>query len=117
MDRRVNKDGKGKYALIKLREIPTCPNTPEELAQAILDNPQCVDFGEKGTDSEFFVVRLKDKYAVPALQAYARAAQNDDSEWALQVISLARDASNHPNKKQPDQRPLRCVYERHNKRY
>ena len=67
LDRNTNPTGKGKYAIIKMREIPGDPRTPEDLAEAIKVNPQCVDFGEEGTDSEFFVIRLKDLYAEHAL--------------------------------------------------
>jgi len=76
LDRNLNKDGKGKYALIKLRAIPGNPSTPEELAAAILAHPECVDWGERHSDSEFFVLRLKDKYAAPALLAYSNGAQS-----------------------------------------
>lgn len=102
LDRNVNQNGKGKYALIKLREIPGKPQTPEELAAAILENPQCVDWGARQSDSEFFLLRLKDKYAERALAAYANAALEDDKEWAMQVRALAARAGCHPGKKVPD---------------
>lgn len=102
LDRNINKSGKGKYALIKLRDIPTDPRTPQELAQAILDNPECVDFGVKGSESEFFVTKLKDKYAAPSLHAYAKAAANDDTEWSNEVTDMAIRAENHPNQNEPN---------------
>ncbi len=41
LDRNEGATGKGKYALIKLREIPGNPRTPEDMAAAILDHPEC----------------------------------------------------------------------------
>lgn len=102
LDRNECTTGKGKYALIKLREIPGDPRTPEELAEAIITNPECVDWGLKGSDSEFFLLRLKDKYAPHALHAYASAAAEDDEEWGMQVAQMAARAEHHPGKKRPD---------------
>lgn len=102
MDRNTNTGGKGKYALILLRSLPGDPRTPEELAAAILANPEAVDFGIRGSDSEFFVIRLKDKYAPKALEAYADAAEEDDQDWSLQVRGMAGRAARHPGRKRPD---------------
>lgn len=102
LDRTDNKDGKGKYALIKMREIPGNPRTAEELAAAILENPQCVDWGARESDSEFFLLRLKDLNAAPALFAYAESAADTDPEWSTQVYGLAKRAERHTGKKQPD---------------
>lgn len=60
-----------------------------------------VDFGDT-EDSDFFVIRLKDKYAAPALVAYADAARNDDPEYASEIDALANAACNHPNRQKPD---------------
>lgn len=106
LDREENGNGKGKYALIKLREITLDPGplgtTFSRLVDAIRDNPDYVDFGLDGSDSEFFVIRLKDKYAVAALEAYAKAAMKDDPAWGMSVQSLAEKAKAHPGKKMPD---------------
>ena len=102
LDRSINQTGKGKYALIKLREITGDPRTPEELAAAILAHPECVDWGARHSGSEFFLLRLKDKYAHPALMAYATAAAEDDEEWANQVLALAYKAKHNPGTKVPD---------------
>ncbi len=83
LDRNINPDGRGKYALIKLREL-------------------YIDHGDT-PDTEFFVIRLKDKYAEAALRAYADAAIIDgESEWGLEVGALAAKAAAHPNKRKPD---------------
>lgn len=102
LDRNESTTGKGKYALIKLREIPGDPRTPKDLAAAILAHPKSVDWGVKGSDSEFFLLRLKDKYAPDALNAYSSAAAEDDEEWGMQVAQMAARAEHHPGKKRPD---------------
>lgn len=102
LDRNDNPSGKGKYALIKLREIEGDPRTAEELAAAILKNPQCVDWGIRHSDSEFFVLRLKDENAPAALHAYALKAFEKDEEWGRQVLMMACRSERHPGKKAPD---------------
>lgn len=102
LDRDINKSGKGKYALIKLRAIPGDPRTPQELAAAILANPECVDFGEEGSDSEFFVMRLKDRSAPSGLKGYASDARHYDMDYALAIESMAQRAERHPGRKKPD---------------
>lgn len=103
LDCYVNPTGKGKYALIKLREIPGDPSTSEELAAAILANPKCVDFGEAFTADEFFLLRLKDIYAMATLSAYAKACHPFDPEFAAEVRALsARAGLNSKFCKQPD---------------
>lgn len=95
LDRNINPTGKGKYALINLRRIPGDPRTPEALAAAILANPKCVEFGEAYGPSEFWLTKLKDQYAEPALRAYVRAAMEDDPEYASQVEELANRAGHY----------------------
>jgi len=108
LDRNVNDDKKGKYALILMRKLDL---SLEEYGRDYdrmfgfrsMEFPsEAIDFGEAGGDSEFFVVRLKDKYAAPALRAYAEAAESDDPEWATEVHELANRAALFPNKKRPD---------------
>lgn len=102
LDRNINKDGRGKYALINLRETSM---TLGELNQVFIDHVQngamAIDFGV-AADTEFFVIRLKDKYAAAALGAYAMAAFEDDPEYALEVMNLAKTAAEHPRKRMPD---------------
>lgn len=103
LDRNLNENGKGKYALINLRKIAGNPQTPQELAAEILANPQCVEFGLVGSQDEFWVIKLKDKYAYASLHAYASAAAQDDPEYADQVSDLAnRAGKNSPFCKTPD---------------
>jgi len=99
LDRNITKPRRGKYALIKLRQSRLTPELccgPSE----IMVETEAIDFGCDGED--FFVIRLKDKYAPDALRAYARAASADDIEYAKEIDQLALNAENHPNKKRPD---------------
>lgn len=103
LDRNLSKDGKGKYALINLRKIPGNPNTPEELAAAILANPECVEFGRVGDPDEFFLIKLKDVHAEVALEAYGNSASLFDPVFGGEVLNLASHSGpNHPYFKLPD---------------
>lgn len=100
LDRNTNPSGWGKYALIlcrKLDEGKRLTVKPETIEMP----RNAVDFGGT-TDTDFFVIRLRDRYAAPALEAYARAAQADDPEYAGEVMALARMARAHPHSKKPD---------------
>ena len=84
LDRNINQDGKGKYALLNLRTNK-------------------IEWGNLYDEDEFFVIKLKDKYARAALTAYANAAWHDDEEWFNEIMELAkRSGRDHPNCKKPD---------------
>ena len=126
LDRNINANKRGKYALLKLRrltEIEAWSGGEGEALdrQAVIDAIQLLerarilDWGWAGTEAEFFVIRLKDKYAGAALEAYANAAGMDahtdpDDEksmekrkWALEVLKLAERAGRlSPFCKEPD---------------
>lgn len=105
LDRNDNADGVGKYALINLRRYRDLPADKAQEAFDLLgklDALGVIDKGARGASDEFFVIKLKDKYAAPALTAYANAAVEDDQEWAEQVLALASRAEHHPDRKQPD---------------
>lgn len=105
LDRNSTEPRRGKYALLLLRDL----DIPQELgvsekidtAIAVLEEHGIIDYGADG-DTDFFVIRLKDKYAAPALAAYAMAAYADDQEYAMEVLNLSKQAAEHPNKHQPD---------------
>jgi len=83
LDRNINPDGRGKYALLNLRK-----NT--------------IEWGDTQQD-EFFVIKLKDRYAAEALYAYALEAEDDDAEYAGEVRKLAdRAGPRHPLCRRPD---------------
>lgn len=114
LDRENHPGGRSKYALIKIRKL-------DELLEVIpaprISSPQAIEIQhalrvleEAGIldwcdtpETEAFVMRLKDKYAGPALYEYAQAASQDDVEYARDVMSLAkRSGSYHPNCRRPD---------------
>lgn len=98
-------NGIGKYALINMRRVRALSEEANIKAAHLIADLEAlgvIDAGVKGADDEFFVIKLKDKNAEPALMAYANAADDDDKEWALQVLAMAARAKFHPGKKQPD---------------
>lgn len=92
-----------KYAIIKLRvdkPLPVTIHSRVELKMfAVM--AQAVDFRTTAR-SDFFVIKLRDAFAAPALEAYANAAQSHDPEYAEAVRNLAKIASVHPDKHFPD---------------
>lgn len=99
LDRNENPDGRGKYALVRLRGL-TSDDAKHLLA---LSNSGCVDFGAPKEKDEFFVIKLRDKYARPALYSYAARAEKDDPEYAAEVAEMAqRSGINSPFCKAPD---------------
>ena len=94
LDRNINPDGSGKYALLKMRNYPPRLNAQARArvddALAILQDAKMLDYGMRGTESEFMVIRLKDKYARKALAEYAQAAADDgDVEYATEIMDMA----------------------------
>lgn len=96
LDRNINPDGKGKYALLNLRK-----NT--------------VEWGTE-PEGQFFVIKYKDFFAVPALKAYAKAVLAEAErltasgwhsqakelyEFALEMESEVQLAMNYNSKKVP----------------
>lgn len=71
LDRNINSDGRGKYRLWNQRR------------QAWDD-----DCGV-GEPNEFFVIKLKDRHAQVALDAYADSVERADPEYAAEVRDLA----------------------------
>lgn len=97
LDRNIQgNEGRGKYALILLRKLALfddgktfgglAPNVRNAITT--LDNFGLIDWGNAGTESEFFVIRLKDKNAAQALEAYANEAGKDDPQFADEVREL-----------------------------
>lgn len=91
LDRNVNFDGRGKYALINLRKLEEIQSgvtfgTPDRAitrALTLLEERGILDQVASGTESEFFVIKLKDRHALPALMAYgADVALHGDAEYA-----------------------------------
>lgn len=96
--------GRGKFALIKLREL-TRPRditsqTKISAALALLAEEGILDYGD-GLDA-FFVMRLRDKWAAPALDRYALECCIEDPEFSNDINGLADRAYAHPQRRTPD---------------
>jgi len=130
LDRNINGTGRGKYGLVNNRKIAEIaglaadairdqsngltisPGQREtvqidaEISCAIrsLEYLGVIDWGPAGTASEFFVIKLRDRHAGPALAAYAdNAAVHGDQEYAGEVLALAERAGvDSPFCKKPD---------------
>lgn len=118
MDRNLNADGRGKYALILMRNMPPVGGLQRDAVEKAFETLQqagMLDYGAAESPSEFFLIRLKDKYAMDALAAYADAVmresrvatdpakEKDLYEWAIEVRRLvARAGELSPFCKQPD---------------
>jgi hypothetical protein len=110
LDRNINPNGIGKYALLKLRMLENVrdPGAFGELASSVakalelLEMDGILDWGNT-PQTDFMVIRLKDKYAQAALRAYADAARSDDPEYAAEIDEMAaRSGPSHPFCKRPD---------------
>ncbi|MEY9157080.1 hypothetical protein [Bradyrhizobium japonicum] len=124
LDRNLNGDGRGKYGLVNNRELikradeakacVAAGGTPSESeleamkvvnAVSFLEAMGVIDWGEEGTESEFFVIKLRDRHAHKALSAYSRSVSDhtDDVEYAEEVLTLAhRSGPYSPFCKSPD---------------
>ena len=114
LDRNLNQDGKGKYALVRLRGIEKGSEAHSLLLR--LFELGYLDWGVVGDADEFFVIKLRDKFSFQALKAYADEVEKaaDDpgigsresvrlSRYALDVMKLARRSGvQSPFCKEPD---------------
>jgi hypothetical protein len=101
LDRNLSPGHPGKYALIQLRKLPVGePIFSGPGNEKMTVSSSVVDFGTGGND--FFVIRLKDKYACAALYAYAEAAFRDDPEYATEIRQLGWLSEVHPDRRKPD---------------
>jgi len=109
LDRNINGNGRGKYALIKNRMVDQIMATGGDYtklklhdALALLKQLGVLDDGST-PETEFFVIRLKDENAEQALREYANKAAETDNEYADEVMALSRRSGPyHPNCKKPD---------------
>ena len=104
LDRNLTHDGKGKYALVKLRTI-NLQDRNKVPCDALMTLAEWgkIDWGKTGEQDEFFVIKLRDKYAFDALAAYAKAAEEDDPEYAAEIREmLTRAGVNSKFLKAPD---------------
>jgi len=107
LDRNINGTGRGKYGLInnrKLSELIGPNDKAAKAAIAFLEHFGIIEWGEPGTEGEFFVIKLRDEFAEPALFGYAKGAHNGgEVAYASEVAQLALRAGRHsPFCKKPD---------------
>lgn len=102
LDRNINPDGGGKYALLKMRRIREIKEVGEKphphetkeyglnkaviAAIGVLDRAGCIHWGNEGLGEQFFVMKYKDRFTSRALRAYAEAIH--DYRYAHQNLSL-----------------------------
>lgn len=103
LDRNTAADGRGKYAVVRLRRLDGAPADVREAIDKLVAGGFVTMDAPGGLD-EFFVIMLKDKYADAALLSYAAdAALDGEAEYAEEVRALAaRAGRNHPSCKKPD---------------
>ncbi len=108
LDRNIDGTGRGKYGLVNHRKLLAMPAGSGagavKAAVKVLEHFGIIEWGEAGSEHEFFVVKLKDKYADDALHRYAISANADgELDYARAVDELAdRAGPNHPFCKKPD---------------
>ena len=85
LKRNTTPDGKCKYSLIENEKGGR------------------IEHGLPGSDDEFFVIKLKDINAKPALEAYADSVEIADPEFAAEVREMAKRSGIYHNCcKRPD---------------
>lgn len=76
LDRNINSDGRGKYALINLRQTKSLDQFEQVFdAMNVLNRAGLLHWGNESPESQFFVVKYGDPFASDALFAYAMAVK------------------------------------------
>lgn len=85
LKRNITTDGICKYSLIENEKVFK------------------IETGLPGSENEFFVIKLKDVNSTVALEAYAKAVEDCDPEFAADIRELAgRSGLNHAHCHHPD---------------
>lgn len=117
--RNTTEDGRCKYALVrldKLRALPEDSLMAQRIATALDDlaGYGVLEYGEKGSADEFFVLKLKDRLSIAAIEAYTEEAENlmnaqtnraDYDYWRPYVedlCDLQKRAAKRSGRKLPD---------------
>lgn len=112
-------DGRGKYGLVKLRVLQpildsvgnsrNAKNMDEVNAMKVreavklLEEEGVIEWSVPETETEIFVLKLRDRHAGAALYAYSQSALMHDDQYANDVFQLARRAGpKSPFCKDPD---------------
>jgi len=107
LDRNIpenRKQGKGKYLLINCRKMDKAPaKTLVKMKEYYLIPVEAVEGGAPGEIDEFFLIKLRDRHALPALEAYSESIKPIDPEFAEEISQLAaRSGRFSPFCKDPD---------------
>lgn len=100
LDRNINSDGRGKYALIRIRELDGFSKDGKVWgAIETLQRAGIICWGNETPGDQFFVMKYKDKFTAPALEAYADAVLKTPEppsesllEWSSEVHREAQQA-------------------------
>ncbi len=84
LDRNINPDGRGKYALINMRRVAeltaeTCASPTGEINQAlrVLAKFGALTYGFESEGEQFFVMKYKDRFTAAGLRGYAKACREE----------------------------------------
>jgi hypothetical protein len=104
LDRNINKDGTGKYALVNIRRLNISSNGDHHNAFKELLEAGIISLGNESPGDQFFVMKYKDRFTAPALRAYADAVAKEIekrpgiaeslAEYFLEMDHEAREAAN-----------------------
>ena len=83
LDRNINKDGSGKYALLKLRDVHVSSDGDVHNAIKLLGERGMIHWGTESLGDQFFVMKYKDVFTAPALRAYHDAVLRKVADLAL----------------------------------
>lgn len=90
-----NTNSCGKYAVVNMRKVrkllDTYQGEESRLAKAlqVLESLGVIEYGEPNSPDEFFVLKLKDRYAHDALMQYSWSVNMFDPEYAEDIKELA----------------------------
>jgi hypothetical protein len=74
LDRNINKDGRGKYALVNIRELDGfAEDSVVRNCFDVLRNSGVITLGNESPGEQFFVMKYKDRFTASGLFAYAQA--------------------------------------------
>jgi hypothetical protein len=94
--RETTPDGKCKYAIVRLDKLRAMEAQDADYTQGMKSHLDALcqngllEYGEPGTAEECFVIKLKDRFAYPALVAYRTAVSVQIDELAQAIDTLRR---------------------------
>lgn len=95
LDRNINPDGAGKYALLHIRKLKQYGHEAEIIhAINLLTEYGLLQVGNESPGDQFFVMKYKDKFTAPALFAYSRAAMDESQALALSLLDPPKEGEN-----------------------